>query len=179
MHILNFLIKVIVQFKSFKFTILLVFLLPSALSYSKNQQGLYDWSAGFRIGSLMAFSIRHYHNQKISFEGIAAYDKQNVKANLIQLSLACHLNHPVKNMKGQNWIIGGGISVSRWILKKGFRGGEYSKNVLGTFAQFGFDYKFQRSPINLSVDWMPGYQFSGIESGLELSGGAVGLRYIF
>jgi hypothetical protein len=179
MNFLVFLKLIIVQLKSYKFTIIVFLMVIPTFSYSRNRPSLYDWSAGLRIGFPTAFSLKHYHNQKISFEGIAAYNNPSAKANSIQLSLACQYNFPIKSTKNLNWFIGAGLSGYRWNWKNGYNGESHSTNVIGTFAQIGLDYRFKKAPINISLDWMPTYQFSGYESGLGITGGAVGLRYIF
>lgn len=50
--------------------------------------------------------------------------------------------------------------------------------VLGIRAQAGLEYQFDSVPIQVSLDWRPGYNFVNA-SGFDFNGIALGVRYAF
>ena len=157
----------------------LFFFFWSNYSHSRHSTKLYDWSLGLRLGYPTAVSIKHYVKPNFSLEGITAFQRQNQKASWVQIALAAQYNMPINNSRNFNWFLGTGLSVYRWNWSQGFNGEANPKTVFGTFVQLGFDYKFKKVPINLSLDWMPYYQFTGYNNGLTITGGAASIRYVF
>ena len=49
---------------------------------------------------------------------------------------------------------------------------------VGVDGVLGLDYKFNRAPINLSIDWQPSFEFAD-GHGFVGSWGGLGIRYTF
>lgn len=56
-------------------------------------------------------------------------------------------------------------------------GYHFKRKSLGASGVIGVDWRILRAPINLQVDWMPTYYFSG-EKNFSPVNGAVSIRYI-
>ena len=77
------------------------------------------------------------------------------------------IHKELEGVDGLYYFYGGGA--------RAFTGsGIFSIEVTGVL---GLDYKFEEIPVNVSIDWMPGYYFSDY-SGFTAEGGGVSIRYV-
>jgi hypothetical protein len=75
---------------------------------------------------------------------------------------------------GLRWYVGPGAHVGFYDTKH-YSG---SSAVAGIDGVLGLDYKLNRAPINLSIDWQPSFEFAD-GRGFVGSWGGVGIRYTF
>ncbi|MGV3765182.1 MAG: hypothetical protein ACO1NW_03600 [Chitinophagaceae bacterium] len=78
----------------------------------------------------------------------------------------------ISGAPGLKWYIGPGAHIGFYNNKYG--GGSYA----GLDGVLGLDYKFNRAPINMSLDWQPSFEF-GDGRGFVGSWGGLGVRYTF
>ena len=50
--------------------------------------------------------------------------------------------------------------------------------TFGITGILGLDYKFEEIPLNMSLDWMPGFYFGKYFGGFDVRGGGISVRYI-
>ena len=88
---------------------------------------------------------------------------------------ALELHKPIESIDNLYWYYGGGAYL-----------GFYSYNVLGLDESYtfigingvlGLDYTFDEIPLNISTDWMPGFNLTG-SSGFYAFNGGLSVRYI-
>lgn len=89
-----------------------------------------------------------------------------------------HKAIPGVEVDGLRWYYGGGATASIYT-------GEYanfttSSNVgIGLHGVVGMDYKFADIPLNLSLDWMPGFVIGSYYDGFTPGYGGLAGRYTF
>ncbi len=88
------------------------------------------------------------------------------------------IHSPINSVEGLQWYIGPGAHVGFFNTryKNAFPGatGAY----FGVDGVLGLDYKINKAPINLSIDWQPSYTF-GDYVGFDGGWGGLGVRYTF
>ncbi|MCU0404821.1 MAG: hypothetical protein MUE99_09780 [Chitinophagaceae bacterium] len=72
----------------------------------------------------------------------------------------------------------------KWYVGFGGHTGYYKKDsdegvMLGLDAVGGFDYKFKRAPINISIDWQPAFEFITPETEFQGGRGGIAVRFAF
>lgn len=80
----------------------------------------------------------------------------------------------VAGAPGLKWYIGPGAHIGFYNYK-GYYG---DKAVAGVDGVLGLDYKINKAPLNLSVDWQPSFEFAD-NRGFAGSWGGIGIRYTF
>lgn len=101
----------------------------------------YKLGLGVRLSSSQAIvnnalSVKYFINENAALEGLIGFDP-------VSIGLLYEFHRPL-GAPGLQWFFGGGGFVS-------FNDTE----VVGAMGIVGLDYKFQKLPINLSVDWKP------------------------
>lgn len=77
----------------------------------------------------------------------------------------------IGDLSGLKWYLGAGAHMGFY---KSLNGHSRS-TVIGIDGVAGLDYKFDNAPVNISLDWQPGFEFA---SGFGYSGwGGLGIRY--
>ncbi len=88
--------------------------------------------------------------------------------------VALNINKPIEDVNNLYWYYGAGVFFSA------YKYNTYD-NDLSTFygvnAVIGLDYEFEELPLDVSVDWMPGYYF-GSYNGFGAYSGGLAVRYI-
>jgi hypothetical protein len=80
----------------------------------------------------------------------------------------------VVDAPGLKWYIGPGAHLGFYDYSE-YKG---DKVVAGVDGVIGLDYKINRAPINLSIDWQPSFEFAD-GRGFAGSWGGLGIRYTF
>ena len=80
----------------------------------------------------------------------------------------------ISDAPGLKWYIGPGAHLGFYNYK-GYNG---DKVVAGVDGVLGLDYKINKAPINLSIDWQPSFEFAD-GRGFVGSWGGLGIRYTF
>ena len=82
------------------------------------------------------------------------------------------LHKDIDAVDGLQWYYGGGVFYT---IYGGSFGGRSS--FFGISGAVGLDYKFENTPISITLDWVPSFGFSGYGFGADNGGLAV--RYTF
>ncbi len=80
----------------------------------------------------------------------------------------------IEGATGLRWYIGPGVHIG-FYDKKYYQGDRAGAGVDGVL---GLDYKINRAPLNLSIDWQPSFEFAD-NRGFAGSWGGLGIRYTF
>lgn len=80
----------------------------------------------------------------------------------------------IEGSPGLKWYIGPGAHIG-FYKYKGYFG---DKAVAGVDGALGLDFKINKAPLNLSVDWQPSFEFAD-NRGFVGSWGGIGIRYTF
>lgn len=80
----------------------------------------------------------------------------------------------VSDAPGLRWYIGPGAHIGFYDYN-GYKG---DKAVAGVDGVLGLDYKINKAPINISIDWQPSFEFAD-GRGFAGSWGGLGIRYAF
>jgi len=89
---------------------------------------------------------------------------------------ALEWHKPIESIENLYWYYGGGAYFATYSWNSGF-GSNSSSFDLGINAVIGLDYAFEEIPLNISVDWMPGFNLIG-SSGFYGRTGGLAARYI-
>ena len=89
-------------------------------------------------------------------------------SNSLIAGAALEIHKPIESVENLYWYYGGGASVTTG----------YSLFGIGINGTLGLDYAFTEIPLNVSVDWMPGFYLSGYYKGPSFGLGALSVRYI-
>ncbi len=131
--------------------------------------GLKLWRDGAGI------TIKHFIGNNHALEGVGYF--WNGGARITGL-YEFHFN--IGNAPGLKWYIGPGAHVGFYNGTHQDPYGYYgsSSSYVGIDGVLGLDYKFNRAPINLSIDWQPSMEF-GNGRGFYGGWGGLGIRYTF
>ncbi len=91
-----------------------------------------------------------------------------------QGGVSLNINKPIKDIANLYWYYGAGAFVYAY---KYYSYDANLSTLFGVNAVLGLDYEFEELPLDISVDWMPGYYF-GAYSGFGAYGGGLAVRYI-
>jgi hypothetical protein len=137
----------------------------------------YKTAIGARLGWGFGGSVKHFINDKAALEGVVRFRSFGITGftsySYINISGMYQQHNDIQSVSGLKWYYGGGATV-----------GLYSGDFIGTSTQFGIigclglDYKFDGTPINISLDWLPSFFFS-TGTGFGGDGGGLAVRYTF
>lgn len=80
----------------------------------------------------------------------------------------------VEGAPGLKWYVGPGAHIGFYNYK-GYSG---DNAIAGVDGVLGLDYKINKAPLNLSIDWQPSFEFAD-NRGFAGSWGGLGIRYTF
>ena len=144
----------------------------------------YTLSAGLRLGSPVAASLKYFTNEKRAIEGFVGHRSYEetwltyrYSWTMIGATYAGYT--PIKEVKNLQWFIGGGAGVLFWNWGKNtWLADEYASTTPLLILHGGLDYRFENAPFNLSLDWMPLYSVSEYDGGFYAGFGALSVRYV-
>ena len=135
----------------------------------------YDQAIGLRLGVGTGLTYKKSISENASLEGIAMlYYGFNV-TGLYEIN-----RYAAFDVDRLNWYYGGGAHFGSF---RGYRGGylssiEYKRvTYIGLDGIIGIEYNFDTVPVNISADWKPAFELTGI-SGFWGDGGALSVRYM-
>lgn len=106
-----------------------------------------------------AISFRYSLNENHALEGLLSFDP-------VSIGGLYEVYRPL-GAPGFQWFFGGGAYVS------------FNDNdVVGAMGVVGLDYKFQKVPLNISIDWKPELSLVR-EVGFEAATVGLGIRFAF
>jgi hypothetical protein len=154
-------------------TVISFMLLSAVNAQSKSaNSSSYTTALGVKLWDGGGITLKHFFTDKNAGELIGYFWNRGFR-----LTGLYEIHGNIEGAEGLKWYIGPGAHIGFY---------DYTKNnnyrVNGTFigidGVLGLDYKFQKAPINLSIDWQPSFEF-GSNLGFVGNWGGFGIRYTF
>ena len=156
--------------KLFAGSILLLFLFSSSAKAQSNI-GSHEYQTALGVkfypGSV---SLKHFIKPKAAIEGLGYFWNRGFRVTGLY---EFHQDLNITDFPGLKWYVGPGAHVGFYNSKYG--GG----SSFGVDGVIGLDYKFEKAPVNLSLDWQPSFEFNGAYDGFSGNWGGLGIRYVF
>lgn len=119
-----------------------------------------------------AISYRSFYTRNKAVEGMGF-----ISIDGFQLTILNEKYTPFANAENLTWYIGYGGHFNLWSERYKLNNPSKSAGVaVGVDGMLGLDYKLKNTPINLSVDIQPAFNFVGA-SYFDLGWGGIGIRY--
>jgi|APGre2960657423_1045063.scaffolds.fasta_scaffold01259_3 hypothetical protein len=119
-----------------------------------------------------ALSYRSFYTRNKAVEAIGF-----ISLDGFQLTILNEKYTPFANAENLTWYIGYGGHFNLWSERYKLNNPSKSAGVaVGVDGMLGLDYKLKNTPINLSVDIQPAFNFVGA-SYFDLGWGGIGIRY--
>lgn len=146
-------------------------LFMAATSFAQQTGGsAYNSAIGAKISTGLAFTYKKFVTPKNALEGQAMFFREGIRfAGLYEF----HFN--IEGVDGLRWYVGPGAHVGFW--KPEYKDKYNSSVDIGVDGVLGLDYKFKDLPLNLSLDWQPGFSVLG-DAGLQPQFGGLAIRYV-
>jgi hypothetical protein len=135
----------------------------------------YRTAIGVKVWDGGGLSVKHFINDKVALEGIAF-----IWDDGFRLTGLYEFHGDIGGAPGLKWYVGPGAHVGFYDKDKDnnyYNDGDGS-TFFGIDGVLGLDYKFNKVPINISLDWQPFFEF-GDNRGFYGSSGGLGIRYAF
>jgi hypothetical protein len=161
--------------KTFLIVVTLVAL--AVLTTNTIQAQSYSTAIGLRLGYPLSVSVKHFVSDKNAIEGFAGFRSYS-GYSWTNVGGLYQMHSPISGLEGLKWYWGAGASVYFWSYKNGFAFGDSGKTSLALLGNLGLDYKFESTPLNVSLDWVPAYFVNGYSSGFGGGYGALSVRYV-
>lgn len=144
----------------------------------------YQTAIGLKALWGIGLTGKFFMKQNTAIETIVHYDGLDGTGTALNLT-ALYEYHGNTGLRRLRWYLGGGVSVGYTKLKDlpeldGMNESEPNKGTLsyGLDAVAGLEYKFNKLPIAVSVDWQPSYTLNS-GGGFGSKGGGFGVKYTF
>ncbi len=119
-----------------------------------------------------AISYRSFYTRNKAVEGMGF-----ISIDGFQLTILNEKYTPFANAENLTWYIGYGGHFNLWSERYKLNNPSKSAGVaVGVDGMLGLDYKLKNTPINLSVDIQPAFNFVGATY-FDLGWGGIGIRY--
>ena len=141
----------------------------------------YKKAIGARVSNDFGVSFKYFLKENHAIEAIATlrtFGGLGYRWTYFRVGGLYQVHQQFPDVEGLRWYYGGGATASIYT-------GEYanfttSSNVgIGLHGVVGLDYKFADIPLNLSLDWMPGFIIGSYYDGLTPGYGGLAGRYTF
>lgn len=134
---------------------------------NSNQSSSYKNAIGVKVFDGGGLTFKHFFLGNNAGELIGYFWKQGVRITGLY-----EIHGDITGANGLKWYIGPGAHVGIYNTKYG------DGAFFGIDGVLGLDYKFNKAPINLSIDWQPSFEF-GDNRGFVGNWGGLGIRYTF
>jgi hypothetical protein len=149
--------------------LLAICLFAATASFAQEARTIdYNTAIGAKISGGVALSYKKFIKPTHALEAQGMWFNEGIRF------AALYEFHEATGVPGLSWYVGPGAHVGFW--KKSSRVKYNSSADLGIDGVLGLDYKFNGFPLNISVDWQPGYSFLG--AGLQPQFGGLAIRYV-
>ncbi len=152
-----------------------LFLTTSCIFAAYSQS--YKSAIGLRLGYPLSISYKHFINERGALEGLLGFRGYSFYRS-VNVGLTYQYHSPIDGVDGLKWYAGGGVLATFWSFDKDFFYDNQSNVNIGIAGVLGLDYKFADAPLNLSIDWMPVFGFTGYRDGFYGGYTALSARYI-
>ena len=150
--------------------ILIFYFSPVTYAQSKSANSTsYKSALGVKVWYGGGISYKHFFSSNNAGELIGYFWNRGTRFTGLY-----EIHGNIENAKGLRWYIGPGAHIGFYNTKYG--GGSFA----GVDGVLGLDYKFNKAPINMSIDWQPSFEFGdGRDRGFYGNLGGLGIRYTF
>jgi len=150
---------------------LLITYLANTQATTEQYTSPYKKAIGFKLNP-GAISYRSFYTRNKAVEGIGF-----ISLDGFQLTILNEKFTPFANAENLTWYMGYGGHFNLWSERYKLNNPSKSAGVaVGIDGMLGLDYKLKNTPINLSVDIQPAFNFVGA-SYFDLGWGGIGIRY--
>jgi hypothetical protein len=150
---------------------LLITYLANSQATTEQYSSPYKKAIGFKLNP-GAISYRSFYTRNKAVEGIGF-----ISLDGFQLTILNEKFTPFANAENLTWYMGYGGHFNLWSERYTLNNPSKSAGVaVGIDGMLGLDYKLKNTPINLSVDIQPAFNFVGA-SYFDLGWGGIGIRY--
>lgn len=152
--------------------LVLLLFLSTMLSICVNAQSLgrtYKTALGVKVWDGGGISFKTFLIPNRALELIGYYNKYGIR-----LTGLYEIHGNIEGAAGLKWYVGPGAHIA-FYKYKGYYG---DRSIAGIDGIAGLDYKINKAPLNLSVDWQPSFEFAD-NRGFAGSWGGFGVRYTF
>ena len=151
-----------------RFLILLVALFCTTVLYAQTN---YKRAIGVKVFTSISATYKQFLTEKNNVEAELTMWREGYRVSgLYELNF-----YSFKSVEGLAWFIGPGAHVG--VSKDDASKDGNSLFNFGLDGIIGFDYKFNKIPVNVSIDWQPSVNLVGVSEFPSLGGIAV--RYTF
>ncbi len=129
----------------------------------------YKTALGVKVWDGGGISFKKFVVPKSALELIGYFNKYGTRITGLY-----EIHENIAGAAGLKWYAGPGAHIALYKYK-GFFG---DKAIAGVDVVLGLDYKINKAPLNLSVDWQPSFEFA---DNRDFEGGwfGLGIRYTF
>jgi len=144
----------------------------------QNSEKPYRAALGIKFLWGISATGKFFLKDKAALEAIVHYDGMGGLGTALNLT-ALYEYHGNFAVPGLRWYLGGGASLG-YAKLKGFEDSELDSSTLsyGLDGVAGLEYKIDKLPIAISLDWQPGYSLNSGGGFISKSGG-FGIKYTF
>jgi hypothetical protein len=156
--------------------IALLFFCATSTAQSKGRS--YTTALGVKFLDGGGITLKHFIKKNTALEGIAFFWNRGVRFTGLY-----ELHFDINGAPGLKWYVGPGAHVgfysnNDYNKKYYYNDGRYNGTFIGIDGVLGLDYKINNTPLNLSLDWQPSFEF-GTGRGFTGNWGGFGVRYTF
>ncbi len=158
----------------FVFIVALTFFIQESKGQAMGQS--YTTALGVKVWDGGGITIKHFVAANVAVEGIGYFWNRGVR--IVGLY---EFHYDIASAPGLKWYVGPGAHVGFYnntYYNNNYPNGDGSGSYVGIDGVLGLDYKFDRAPINISLDWQPSFEF-GSNRGFINNWGGLGIRYTF
>lgn len=138
----------------------------------------YTTALGVKFGDGGAISLKHFVKPNAALEGLGYFWRYGSRITGLY-----EFHGDINGAPGLKWYVGPGAHIGFWNTRwKDRYGYTYSGTYAGIDGVLGLDYKFNKAPINMSLDWQPSWNFgTGPDAyyGFYAGWGGLAIRYTF
>lgn len=155
-----------------KYFLLTVLLIAGYVAANAQSMGrTYKTSLGVKVWDGAGISFKTFVAPQNAIELIGYFYKNGTRITGLY-----EIHGDISGAPGLKWYIGPGAHIGFYDNNLNRRGG--AETVAGLDGVLGLDYKINRAPINLSLDWQPSFEFAD-GRGFVGSWGGFAIRYTF
>ena len=116
-----------------------------------------------------AVTLKHFIDKNAALEGIGYFYNRGFRITGLY-----EFHFDIEGASGLRWYVGPGAHVGFYNDKFG------GASSVGVDGVLGLDYKINKAPINLSLDWQPSFEFGNrFGNGFNGNFGGFAIRYTF
>ncbi len=134
------------------------------------------YKAAFGIKFMWGISAtgKYFLKKDQAVEAIVRYRSYSGLGNDIAITALYQYEKPITEVAGLYWLVGAGPYYGHFSYKWYANSGS---SYYGLAAMAGLEYKLNNTPLAISVDWMPAFDFNG--GGFGSESGGLGIKYTF